>query len=253
MADRATGASTALHPSRWRGARRAGDLRVGPLAGALVAVPLLLAAACGRGVEPRRAPPGAAGERTLVGRVLLPEGVGSRGVEVIATQAAGEERQRWAFFDERGHFSLALEGDLDSVRVTAGPEVHRIGAEELREADSAGRIDVGAIDLRDRLSEHRLVVRAADGSPPGEVRVAMWFGPPPVGPQGESVSLGSRQFPPVWLGSELAWLLPNEAHSIYFLVERPFAAGFTTEWVSGHQRLFGPFASADLPAELVMD
>lgn len=214
---------------------------------------MLLAAACARSMDPERGRQTASIESTLVGQVLLPDGVGSRGVEVITTATEGEDRQRWAFFDEWGHFALTLRGGLASVRVKAGPVVHRIDAEDLPEADQAGRIDVGLIDLRDRLAEHRLVVRAAVGSPPGDVRVAMWFGPPPVGPQGEPVSLGSRQFPPVKLGSEMAWLLPNEAHSIYFLVERPSGSGRGTAWRSGHQRLFGPFVSADLPVELIMD
>jgi len=83
--------------------------------------------------------------------------------------------------------------------------------------------------------------------------VAMCFGPPPVGPSGERIALGSRQFPPVALGSEVEWLLPHEAKSIYFLVERPIGSGRGREWRSGHQRLFGPFTSATLPIELIMD
>ena len=112
---------------------------------------------------------------------------------------------------------------------------------------------MGVIDLRERLKKHGLLLRAAKGKPAGDVRVAMWFGPPPVGPRGEPVSLGSRQFPPVTLGSQVEWLLSHDAHSIYFLVERPSGLGRGSKWRSGHQQLFGPFTSAEIPAELIMD
>ena len=162
-------------------------------------------------------------------------------------------RKVWVLFDEQGRFSHPFHGDLTSVQVVAAAEVYGIGAEDLPEVSLAGQIDVGVIDLRDRLTRHRLPVRAADGKPSGDVRVAMWFGPPPVGPGGGRVELGSRQFPTVTLGSEVEWLLSHEAHSVYFLVERPSGSGRGTEWRSGHQRLFGPFTSAEIPAELIMD
>ncbi len=223
----------------------------------LFAVLLVFAAGCGRGGESAKGQHAAPPERTLVGQVLLPGGVGSRGVEVLVTvtEAGGEPRVVWVLFDEQGRFSHTFQGNLTSVRITAGlgAEVHRIEAEDLPEVNQAGHIDVGAIDLRDRLARHRMVVRAADGKPQGDVKVAMWFGPPPVGPVGEPVSLGSRQFPAVALGSEVEWLLSHEAHSMYFLVERPSGPGRGTEWRSGHQRLFGPFTSAEIPSELIMD
>jgi len=226
-------------------------------AAALFAVLLVFVAACSRGGEPARDQHAVQPERTLVGQVLLPSGVGSRGVEVkvMITATGSEPRKVWVLFDEQGRFAHTFRGSLTSVKVTAGveAEVHRIDTEDLPEVNQAGQIDVGVIDLRDRLTKHRLLVRAADGKPPGDVRVGMWFGPPPVGPQGEPVSLGSRQFPPVALGSELEWLLPREAHSIYFLVERPSASSRGTEWRSGHQQLFGPFTSSEMPAELIMD
>lgn len=81
----------------------------------------------------------------------------------------------------------------------------------------------------------------------------MCFGPPPVGPRGERIALGPRQFPPIALGSEVEWLLPHEALPVYFLVERPAGSGRGREWRSGHQRLFGPFTSATLPTEPLMD
>ncbi len=227
------------------------------LGAALFAVPLVFAAAGAGGGEPASDQHDAPSERTLVGQLLLPSGVGSRGVEVTVMVAAtgSEPRVVWLLFDEQGHFARTFRGSLTSVKVTAGlgREVHRIDTEELPEVNQAGRIDVGVIDLRERLNRHRLVLRSADGKPQGDVRVAMWFGLPPVGPAGGRVELGSRQFPPVALGSEMEWLLPREAESIYFLVERPVGSGRETKWRSGHQRLFGPFTSTDFPAELIMD
>ena len=191
---------------------------------------------------------------TLAGRILLPAGAGSRGVEIIATVADPGDgpRRVWLLFDENGRFRHELEGDLVRVIVSTGlrTELHRIDWEALPEVDATGEIDVGEIDLRDKLVPHRLVLRPAAAVKPGEARVAMFFGLPPSGPYGEPISLGSRQFPPVALGSELEWLLPPEAQCVYFLVERPADSG---EWRWGAQYLFGPFSSDTLPAELVLD
>jgi len=191
----------------------------------------------------------------LVGQLLLPTGSGSRGVEVLVRTApgGGEPRTTWVLFDERGLFSHTFRETLISVTVMAGSEVYRVDARDLPEVNQAGQIDLRVIDLRDRLMTHRMRVRAADGRPPGEVRVAMFFGPPPVGPEGEPVSLGSRQFPPVALDSDVEWLLPHELQGVHFLVERPAGSGRGTEWRSGQQRLFGPFTSAELPTELIME
>lgn len=215
---------------------------------------LAFVAACGCRGEPasdqRRAPL----DRTLVGHVLLPPGSGSRGVEVLARTApgGGEPHITWVLFDEHGLFSHTFSESLTSVTVTAGSEVYRVAGGELPKVNQAGQIDLGVVDLRDRLMRHRLMVRATDDKPPDEVRVAMFFGLPPVGPEGEPVSLGSRQFPPVTLDSDVEWLLPHEARDVYFLVERPAGSGRGIEWGSGQQRLFGPFTSADLPAELII-
>lgn len=198
----------------------------------------------------------AAGEPAVVGRLLLPSGSGSRGVEVLLTVAPpeGEPRTVWVLFDDQGHFSHPLTETLVDVEVTTGARaVVRIDAAELPEADRAGGIDLGTIDLRDRLRNHRLILRAADGEPAGDVRIGMWLGPPPRGPQGEPVSLGSRQFPEIELGSELEWLLPPDARDVFFLVERPDGPSRGTSWRSGEQTLFGPFTSAELPAELVLE
>ena len=227
------------------------------LAAALFAVFLVFTAGYACRGEPASDQHAAPPEHNLVGQLLLPSGFGSRGVEVLVTVAAtgSEPRVVWLLFDEQGRFAHSFRESVTSVKVTAGigAEVHRIDADELPRVNQAGQMDLGVIDLRERLTRHRQMVRAADGKPGGDVRVAMWFGPPHVGPKGEPVALGSRQFPPVVLGSELEWLVPNEGQSIYFLVERPSGSGRGTEWRSGHQRLFGPFTSEEVPDELIMD
>ena len=199
-------------------------------------------------------------ERSLVGQVLLPPGTGSRGVEVVVTVAEANDpgdrpRDVWLLFDEDGRFHHTFRGSLVRVSVSTGirAELYRIEAGALPEPDQPDQIDVGVIDLRERLTRHRLVVRAAEGAPAGDVWLALCFGPPPVGPRGESIALGSRQFPPVSLGSEVEWLLPHDAQAVHFLVERPAGSGRGSEWRSGRQQLFGPFDSTSLPTELVMD
>lgn len=195
-------------------------------------------------------------QKSVVGQLLLPSGVGSRGVELRLTMAAkGQEAHDvWVLFDEQGQFSNPIQETLISVTVTSGGPVviHQIATQDLPQSNPEGEIDLGVMDFRDRLIPHRLWVRAADGSEPGVVRVAMWSGLPPTGPYGEPVSLGSRQFPPVELGSEMEWLVPVGADSIYFLVERPDGPGRGKLWRSGQQRLIGPFIPTDLPAELIM-
>ena len=198
----------------------------------------------------------AADGRTLVGQVLLPHGEGRRGLELWVTETATgrEPRATWVLFDAEGRFAHRLQGSLTGVTVTAGSaEVYRLDAANVSGVDPEGRVDVGGIDLRERLIGHHLALRPATGSPGGDVRVALWFGPPPVGPFGEPVSLGSAQFPEVALGGGMEWLLPREARSIHFLVERPADSGRGREWRSGQQQLFGPFILAELPAELIVD
>ncbi|MEZ6194515.1 MAG: hypothetical protein R3F20_02140 [Planctomycetota bacterium] len=183
----------------------------------------------------------------VLGRLSLPEGNGSRGVEVrVVTTKPGEEpRKVWVLFDERGAFSHDFEGELVRVEVTAGAEIQRrFDRPELVAAARAGTVDLGLIDLREKLTPHHLTLRTADGAEPGVVRAAMWIGLPPVGPMGERVSLGSRQFPPVDLGDRTEWLLPRDAREIYFLVERPSDGDRALEWRGGPQQLFGPYATA---------
>ncbi len=195
-------------------------------------------------------------ERSLVGQVLLPKGEGRRGVELWVTVAENGQgpHSTWVQFDAWGYFTHPFKGTLIDVSVSVGgKDVYQVGSANLTERKELKPIDIGDIDLRDRLSAHRLFLRPEDGSPEGEVRVGMWFDPPPVGPRGEPVSLGSAQFPPVSLETEVEWLIPREEQSIYFLVERPVGSGRGREWRSGHQRLFGPFTFENLPTVLVVD
>jgi hypothetical protein len=171
------------------------------------------------------------------------------------TETGSAPRKKWILFDEEGRFADTFRGRLTRMVVSTGlrTQLHSIEAEDLPEINQTGQVDVGVIDLRDRLIRHRLILRVAEGASQGDVRVAMFFGLPHVGPSGEPVSLGSRQFPPVALGSEMEWLLPLKAQSLYFLVERPVGPALEPEWRGGYQRLFGPFTSSNLPTELTMD
>ncbi|MEM8557627.1 MAG: hypothetical protein AAGG50_07375 [Bacteroidota bacterium] len=192
---------------------------------------------------------------SLVGQLRLPGEGGRRGVEVHAWVATpdGEEHQIWVLPEDDGRFAQAISGALTRVHVSAGSDVHRIDAADLPPADDQGRVDLGVIDLRERLVARRVRVRAAEGASGGVVRVGLWLGPPHTGPQGELPSLGSKQFPTVELGSELEWLLPPNASAVHFLVERPASTGHTTTWRSGTQQVFGPYASSAFPLDLVMD
>lgn len=191
----------------------------------------------------------------MVGRLLLPSGSGSRGVEVLlqVAESADAPRTLWVLFDDDGRVSETYRGTLNELLVTTGGfDVVRLGAGDLPAPDRAGRVDVGTIDLRERLARRRFLLRESDGDRAGVVRVGMWSGPPPVGPRGEPVSLGSRQFPEIDVGTELEWLLPHDARDVYFLVERPDGPSRGVAWHSGEQQLFGPFRAADFPTELVL-
>lgn len=222
----------------------------------LIAIVLSLAMGCtGRG-EKAGDQYGTTSERTLVGQVLLPPGEGRRGLELHVEMQSPDESaiDQWILFDAQGHFEHFFQGRLTGVAIrTGGAELFRVEAEKLAQASQPEQLDVGVIDLRDRLLRHRLALSAIKGKPLGLVRVAMWLRPPPVGPQGEPVSLGSRQFPPVELGSTMEWLVPAEAQSIYFLVERPADEKRGRHWRSGHQQLFGPYSSSELPTEIFLD
>ena len=223
---------------------------------AFLALTLSFAVSCANNGQAETAQSGASHERTMVGQILLPAGSTRRGTELHATVTTsnGEILDRWLLFDKEGYFAYTLEGVLSSVTVTAGgAEVYRIEVEDLPETNQAHGFDIGIIDLRALLKNHRLKVRAAEGASIGEIRVAMWFGLPPVGPEGGRVSLGSKQFPTVRIGSEEEWLVPFDTHSIYFLVERQAGSGQSEYWRSGRQTLFGPFTTENLPTELVLE
>ncbi len=74
------------------------------LAAALIAVLLVSAVVFACRVEPASDQHGAPPEDTVVGQVLLPNGLGSRGVELLVTVTAtgGEPRVKWLLFDEQG-------------------------------------------------------------------------------------------------------------------------------------------------------
>ncbi|MDG1500220.1 MAG: hypothetical protein P8N31_03145 [Planctomycetota bacterium] len=216
-----------------------------------------LSSSCANRSEPRDQQPASPTHTNVTGQVLLPNGFARRGVELHVTTVGsnGALHDRWIPFDDTGHFSHALDGELWSVAVSAGSsdDVFELKGGALAKLRGNSPIDVGEIDLRDRLIPHRLTVHGAEGTQQGEVRVGMWFEPPARGPFGGSVSLGSRQFPPVVLGQAQEWLIPLDAKSVYFLVERPVDESRGTEWRSERHHLFGPFAISSLPAELVMD
>ncbi|MEO0743524.1 MAG: hypothetical protein AAF089_18235 [Bacteroidota bacterium] len=191
----------------------------------------------------------------LLGQLLLPGEGGRRGVEVHVWMAepGGEERQLWILPDGDGRFAQAMSGALTRVHVSAGSDVHRMDASDLPAPDDGGQIDLGTIDLRERLVERRVRVRATEAAPDAVVRVGLWIGPPQTGPQGELPSLGSKQFPTVELGREVAWLLPPDAGAVHFLVERPDGPDHATTWPSGAQQVFGPYESSAFPLDLVLD
>ena len=104
------------------------------------------------------------------------------------------------------------------------------------------RTDVGDVDLRSLLVVRQ--IRVVDARTP-VIRVSMWPNPPPVG-----VSLGSRQFPEIKTGSQTEWLIPADAETVYFLVEKPANELRGRNWQSGKQQLFGPFQLNSIPAKL---
>lgn len=232
------------------------------------AVALTLACVMLLGCAAESVPPVTAGEDTppatagppreisrVVGQLLLPGEGGRRGVELQAWFAApdGAERQFWILPDADGRFDREVFGTLTRARVTAGSEVLRVDVDALASVDSDGLLDLGAIDLRDRLVAYRVRMRAPEGAPGGAVRAGLWLGPPQRGPQGELPSLGSMQFSSYAIGDEIEWLLPPDEGEIYFLVERPRSPDHTDPWFGGRQYVFGPYASADFPLELVLD
>ncbi|XAL99831.1 hypothetical protein OT109_00275 [Phycisphaeraceae bacterium D3-23] len=194
-------------------------------------------------------------QRALTGQVLLPAGEGPRGVELwITTQTQDQPPDdHWVRFDEAGRFEHPLPPGRQLTNLTlsaAGTDVFLLETDAFPDADDAGTIGLGTIDLRDRLIPHKLTLRAAQGAPQGDIRAALWPGPPPTGPRGGSVSLGSAQFPTLTLGDETQWLLPPNATTIYLLVERPANNARGRNWRSGYQQQFGPYTTNNFPNEL---
>lgn len=236
-----------------------------PLPRRLIALPMLaFTALLGCSAEPAStdatrgeslpAPTPSPQAATLVGQLLLPGDGGRRGVElhVWVTAPNGEVRQLWVLPEADGRFAREITGVPTRVSVSAGSEVHSIEAADLPSADAMGDIDLGEIDLREQLLMHRVRLRATDSSPGGVVRVGLWIGPPHTGPRGELPSLGSKQFPPFELGSDVDWLLPPKSSAVYFLVERPDGPDHTINWRSGKQQVFGPYDSSAFPLVLVL-
>ena len=191
----------------------------------------------------------------IVGRVLLPGEGGRRGLEVHAwfTDPSGEEGQLWLLPGDDGRFEHAFSGELTGARVFAGLGVHVVDAADLEHSEQERVIDLGTIDLRERLAVFPIRVRPGDGSRAGFVRVGLWVGPPHTGPRGELPSLGSRQFPTYELGQTIDWVLPPDTPDVYFLVEYSDGPGRGTSWRADGQQLFGPFDSSSFPLELVLD
>ena len=187
----------------------------------------------------------------VTGHLELPPGEGNRGVEVIVTV---DGQELWMRPEATIDFAKRFDGRLERVRVVSGiqRELLTIESDALPAPDADGTIDLGTIDLRDRLLGHRFRIEAAEGAAGGPVRIALCHGLPPRDMLGQRISLGSWQFPSIELGSDVDWLLPRGATDLYFLVERPVDPN-DERWLTGTQRLFGPYDLGSLPATLEMD
>lgn len=191
----------------------------------------------------------------LTGRLRLPGPAGRRGLELHAwfQGSSGLEEQLWILPGSDGRFTSELPGPLTRIALWAGSDVLRLGPADLPRPDETGLVDLGTIDLRDRLAGHTVRI-STEGEPrTGVVRSGPWTGLPQRSAEGELPSLGSVQFPPIQLGDDVEWLLPHDARDLYFLVERPTGPGRGLEWRTGQQWLFGPFELDDFPLELILD
>lgn len=197
----------------------------------------------------------------MIGRLLLPGEGGRRGLEVHAWIAppvsadwqGEEEEQLWIFPDADGRFERELASTLTRATIDTGAVVHVFDVGALAGPDASGTLDLGVVDLRERLVEQRVRVVTAPGGQGGAVRLGLWIGGPPRGPFGGLPGLGSIQFPTRTIGEETAWLMPRDARDVYFLVERHADPEGTEPWFTGEQYVFGPFTAADFPLELVME
>lgn len=250
MGNRNLGRPTVLPSTSARApaARRRGRLLGGsvPLAVALVTA----GASC---ATPASKPGAVASGHRIEGRVLVPPGVGPRGVEVRLDypDADGGPPFVWVRHDPSGRFTHTSTEWPTNVRVhAAGVDVYRAQIEV-----DAGRLatDLGVIDVREQLVPYRVELAASPDAPAEVVRVAVWSGSPPRGPRGELPSLGSAQFPERGLPSTTDWLLPVDAPSISILVEQPAGRERDRNWKTGRQEVFGPYPLGALPDELVVE
>lgn len=191
-------------------------------------------------------------EVVVSGQLLLPEGEGSRGVELIATVVSdnGEKQERWIRFDREGRFEQRFSERLVGLKVASGigAVVYEFDSRALSTIDSRRQVKLRAVDLTEKLvARHVKLARGADLRSE-VVRVSMWFQKPR-----KDVSLGSAQFPEVKPGTNQEWLLPLEFDAAYFLVEHPATDDRGRNWRSGKQQLFGPFKPKELPSELLID
>ena len=191
-------------------------------------------------------------KQILTGRLNLPPGQGARGVEVIVAviSPAGSHNHEWLQLDHNNSFTHSYFGELAYLRVNAGIEslLHRKDKTELASLVRDGRIELGTIDLQDALVIHHTKIVGLKRLKADDIRVALWFHRPHP-----DISLGSRQFPERTIGTEIEWLIPKKADSIYFLVEQPANGKRGTEWITGKQWLFGPFGLKTLPGTLALD
>lgn len=216
------------------------------------AIALVFLASCTSRTDAARSEAPVPSLRRLEGRLMLPPGDGIRGIDVeLRFSLDGEDVQtEWATPEPSGEFGRAIDRLPDSVVITAGAgfELLKLPASSLPEPDLAGVLDLGELRLGERLMRYTLRLEPAPDAALGLVRVAMWSGPPPP-----SVALGSRQFPPVSVGTSQEWLVPSDAEEIYFLVERPRDPDPAAPWWEGAQQRFGPFTAESLPAALTLD
>lgn len=189
-------------------------------------------------------------EQVVFGQLQLPPGEGARGVHAIIDIARdGATTREWLELDDEFRFRSTFTGTLKELEIATGPSpvVYRLKAGELAQKKKKNAVDIGTIDLRQRMQAHTIKILSDEAA---TLRIGMFTEKPATDFEGNLPSLGSRQFPEVPAGQEMTWLLPSELDTAYFLVEEPVDERRGREWRSGKQKLFGPFRSSELPAEL---
>lgn len=224
-------------------------LRIPAIIGSLVAL-LALNLSCSSSAQVVPTP---ALNQVIVGKLLLPPGSGSRGMHVILDIDIDDSLHReWLELDDVFSFRSSFTGTLKKLEVATGlaSVVHQLNAQELAQLTKQDTVDIGIIDLREQLLSHKIKVLSEAAT---TLRIGMWLEQPMTDFSGNLPSLGSRQFPEIAAGKEADWLIPSEFDTVYFLVEEPADRRRGREWQSGRQKLFGPYRSTNLPAELSMD